>query len=127
MTRAISFFMRPAALLAALSLGLASRPAIAERKNPPAEKKIEDPFLNGAPLTFEQVLKLAGQDAIPLRRRKEAILNRGIDFSLSSDQADRLKSAGASDEILKALKSKAKPVIASSPPAAPARKEPIGT
>ena len=88
MTRAITFFVGPAALLAALSLGLASRPAVAERKSPPAEKKIEDPFLNGAPLTFEQVLKLAGQEAIPLRRRKEAILNRGIDFSLSPDQAD---------------------------------------
>ncbi len=127
MTRAISFFMRPAALLAALSLGLASRPAAAERKNPPADKKIEDPFLNGAPLTFEQVLKLAGQEAIPLRRRKEAILNRGIDFSLSPDQADKLKSAGASDEILKAVKAKAKPVVAASPPAAPAKKEPMGT
>jgi hypothetical protein len=127
MTRAITFFVGPAALLAALSLGLASRPAVAERKSPPAEKKIEDPFLNGAPLTFEQVLKLAGQEAIPLRRRKEAILNRGIDFSLSPDQADRLKSAGASDEILKALKSKAKPMVASSPPAAPAKKEPMGT
>src|ERR1700730_8107168 len=122
MTRAISFFMRPAVLLAALSLGPAPRPAVAERKSPPTEKKIEDPFLNGAPLTFEQVLKLAGQEAIPLRRRKEAILNRGIDFSLSTAKATRLKSAGASDEILKAVRSKAKPVVAASPPAAPAKK-----
>ena len=90
-------------------------------------KKTDDPFLTGAPLTFEQVLKLAGQDAIPLHRRKEAILNRGVDFSLSQDQADKLKAAGASDEILKAVRSKAKPVVAVSLPPPPPKKDPLGT
>ncbi len=97
-----------------------------EPKQAPAQhsKKTDDPFLNGAPLTFEQLLKLSSQDAIPLRRRKEAILNRGIDFSLSSEQADKLKAAGASDEILKAIKSKAKPLVASVPP--PPKREALG-
>src|SRR5258708_21114498 len=125
MTRTFLFLMRPAALFAALSLSLTS-PAAAERKNPPSDKKTEDPFLNGPPLTFEQVLKLAGQDAIPLHRRKEAILSRGIDFSLSPDLADKLKSAGASDEILKAVRSKAKPVVAVAAPTPP-KKDPLGT
>ncbi len=125
MTRTISFLMRPAALLAALFLSIAW-PAAAERKGPPSDKKIEDSFLNGAPLTFEQVLKLAGQDAIPMHRRKEAILSRGVDFSLSPDLADKLKSAGASDEILKAIRSKAKPVVAVAPPPPP-KKDPMGT
>jgi hypothetical protein len=89
-------------------------------------KKSDDPFLNGAPLTFEQLLKFAGQDAIPLHRRKEAILNRGIDFPLTSEQVDKLKAAGASEEILKAIRSKAKPqIVASLPP--PPKKDPMGT
>lgn len=89
-------------------------------------KKAEDPFLNGAPLTFEQLLKFAGQDAIPLHRRKEAILNRGLDFALTSEQVEKLKAAGASEEILKAIRSKAKPqVVATLPP--PPKKDPMGT
>jgi PEGA domain len=100
---------------------------MAEEPKPAARsKKSEDPFLNGAPLTFEQVLKLVGQDAIPLRRRKEAILNRGIDFSMSPEQSDKLKAAGASDEILKAIKSRTKPVVAAAPPPPP-KKESLGT
>jgi len=97
------------------------KPASASRS-----RKTDDQFLNGAPLTFEQLLKFAGQDAIPLHRRKEAILNRGIDFPLTSEQTDKLKAAGASEEILKAIRSKAKPqMIASLPP--PPKKDPLGT
>jgi hypothetical protein len=55
--------IRPAALLAAMFLSVAS-PA-AEHKSSASNKKTEDSFINGAPLSFEQVLKLAGQDAIP--------------------------------------------------------------
>jgi hypothetical protein len=78
-------------------------------------KKSPDPFLTGDPFTLDQVLILLKQDAIPLRRRKEAIESRGIAFALSSDTLSKLESAGASDEILDVIKSKAKPV---SPPAA---------
>ncbi len=56
------------------------------------------------------MLILLKQDAIPLRRRKEAIESRGISFALSSDTLAKLESAGASDEILDVIKSKAKPV-----------------
>jgi hypothetical protein len=117
-----------AAFLAALPVCFAPRIAAEDPKpaSAPHSKKTEDPFVNGAPLTFEQVLKFAGLDAIPLHRRKEAILNRGVDFSLTSDQAEKLKAAGASDEILKAIRSKAKPVVAVVLPPPP-KKDPMGT
>ena len=87
-------------------------------------KKVDDPFLNGAPFTFEQLLKLAAQDAIPLHRRKEAILSRGIDFALTQDQVDKLRAAGASDELVRAIRSKSK--LAAIPPPPPPKKEPLG-
>jgi len=89
-----------------------------------APKKVDDPFLSGAPFTFQQLLKLVGQDAIPLHRRKEAILSRGIDFTLTQEQIDKLRAAGASDDILKAVKSKSKP--AAIPPPPPPKKDPVG-
>lgn len=67
-----------------------------------------DSFLNGEPFTLDQVLILLKQDAIPLRRRREAIENRGLSFPLSSDVLAKLESAGASGEILDAIKAKAK-------------------
>jgi hypothetical protein len=73
-------------------------------------KKSSDPFLTGDPFTLDQMLLLLKQDAIPLRRRKEAIESRGIAFALSSDTLTKLQSAGASDEILDVIRSKAKPV-----------------
>ena len=117
-----------AAVLAALLVCFAPRITAEDLKPASAlhSKKTEDTFISGAPLTFEQVLKFAGQDAIPLHRRKEAILNRGVDFSLTSDQTERLKAAGASDEILKAIRSKAKPVVAVVLPPPP-KKDPMGT
>ncbi|MGP0071094.1 MAG: hypothetical protein ACLPWF_04075 [Bryobacteraceae bacterium] len=80
-------------------------------------KKSADPFLTGDPFTLDQVLILLKQDAIPLRRRKEAIENRGVAFALSSDALLKLQSAGATDDILDVIKSKAKPVAAA--PVAP--------
>src|SRR5579863_9967255 len=80
-------------------------------------KKSADPFLTGDPFTLDQVLILLKQDAIPLRRRKEAIENRGVAFALSSDALGKLQSAGATDDILDVIKSRAKPVAAA--PVAP--------
>jgi hypothetical protein len=74
-------------------------------------KKSADPFLTGDPFTLDQMLVLLKQDAIPLRRRKEAIESRGVAFALSSDALSKLQSAGASDEILDVIKSKAKPAV----------------
>jgi hypothetical protein len=80
-------------------------------------KKNTDPFLTGDPFTLDQVLVLLKQDSIPMRRRKEAIENRGVSFALSADTLGKLESAGASDDILDLIKSKAKPAAA--PPVAP--------
>lgn len=82
--------------------------------------KTGDAFLSGAPFTLEQVLRVIGQDAIPLRRRKEAIENRGVDFSLSPAVLARLKAAGATEDVLDLIKSKAKPL----PPAPETAKPP---
>src|SRR6202034_4422357 len=86
-------------------------------QKPAHGKKPSDPFLTGDPFTLDQVLMLLKQDAIPMRRRKEAIENRGIAFALSSDTLAKLQSAGATDEILDVIKSKAKPAAAA--PVAP--------
>ena len=84
-----------------------------------AHTKNADPFLSGAPLTLEQVIRLIGQDAIPLRRRKDAIENRGVDFSMSPAVVARLKTAGTPEEILDLIKTKAKPLPPEPPPAPP--------
>ena len=79
--------------------------------------KTGDSFLSGAPFTLEQVMRIIGQDAIPLRRRKEAIENRGVDFSMSAAAVARLKAAGATEDMLDLIQSKAKPLPP--PPASP--------
>ena len=97
-----------------LGVALAAIPLLAAPRDPkPAHgKKAADPFLAGDPFTLDQMLVLLKQDAIPLRRRKEAIESRGIAFALSSDALSKLQSAGASEEILDVIRSKAKPVAA---------------
>jgi hypothetical protein len=97
---------------AAFGMALTAIPAQGAPTDPkPAHgKKPSDPFLTGDPFTLDQMLILLKQDAIPLRRRKEAIESRGVDFALSSDALSRLQSAGATDDILDVIKSKAKPV-----------------
>jgi hypothetical protein len=96
---------------AVLGAALTATPGFAPPDDPkPARaKKLSDPFLTGDPFTLDQMLLLLKQDAIPLRRRKEAIESRGIGFALSSDTLSKLQIAGASDEILEVIKSKAKP------------------
>ena len=82
-----------------------------------------DPFLSGAPFTLDQTLNLLRQDAIPLRRRKEAIQSRGVDFSWSQETIEKLKATGASAELLELIESKARPA-----PAPPAPKPaPVGS
>jgi hypothetical protein len=109
----------PVALMVALA-GIPQAGKAASDPKPGHGKKA-DPFLTGDPFTLDQVLLLLKQDAIPLRRRKEAIENRGVAFALSFDTLSKLESAGASDEILDVIKGKAKPATASPtvPKAAP--------
>jgi hypothetical protein len=96
---------------AILGLALTAVPGIPapNDQKPVHGKKSSDAFLTGDPFTLDQVLILLKQDAIPLRRRKEAIESRGIAFALSSETLSKLQSAGASDDILDVIKSKAKP------------------
>ena len=89
-------FIWPAALPTALMMvALAGIPqaGIAATDPKPGHGKKADPFLTGDPFTLDQVLLLLKQDAIPMRRRKEAIENRGIAFPLSSDTLAKLESS----------------------------------
>src|SRR5580704_18209828 len=112
------------AAAAVLSMALTAIPG----RTAPSDQKAghgktsSDPFLTGDPFTLDQMLVLLKQDAIPLRRRKEAIESRGIDFTLSSDTLLKLQSAGATDEILDVLKGKAKPVAPAAAPPKPVAK-----
>jgi len=102
------------------------QPAYGEQK-PAPPKKISDPFLSGPPLTLDQVRRLLQEDAIPPRRRKEAIQSRGVAFAISPETMDKLKAAGATDEILQLIQNKAHPadaVSASAP--APKPHEELG-
>jgi len=104
------------ALTAALLAGCLVVPSLTAREAKAHGKKSSDSFVTGDPFTLDQVLLLLKQDAIPLRRRKEAIENRGVAFALTSDALSKLEAAGASDEILDLIKSKAKPVAPPPPP-----------
>jgi hypothetical protein len=110
----LSFIWAAALMLALAGIPQAGRAATDPK---PGHAKKTDPFLTGDPFTLDQVLLLLKQDAIPMRRRKEAIENRGIAFALSSDTLAKLESAGASEEILDVIKSKGKTAAAA--PAVP--------
>ena len=109
--------MTPRALTVAVALAgvaiLLARPAEPqqqEKKQPAAtSKKKQDSFLNGAPLTLEQVLRYV--PVIAPQRLKEAILNRGLDFPLSFENLEKLKAAGTTAEILVVIKEKSKPEV----------------
>jgi hypothetical protein len=106
------------ALIAGLPSLLAQH--VAENKMPASHsKKADDPFLNGAPFTFDQTLKLVGDSPIPVRRRKDAIQARGVSFAATSEELDKLKAAGAADDMLELIKSKAKLPAAASVNVAP--------
>jgi PEGA domain len=119
MKRAIHSLFQLVALLAAPATLCPLLAAPADHKAAPA-KKPADPFLSGDPFTLDQVVRLLKEDAIPLRRRKEAIESRGVDFALSSDAIAKLHAAGATDDVLEVIKSKAKSTPSQPAPPKPA-------
>src|SRR5581483_9973962 len=100
-------------LVAAASAACAQNVAVDQRAG--RTKAKVDPFVSGAPFTLDQVQRLLAQDAIPIRRRKEAIQNRGVDFAMSAEVVDQLKKSGATDDLLELIETKAKPVSAPAP------------
>jgi len=113
-----------AAILAPLGCFAQTQTAALKAPQPAHSKKADDPFLNGPPLSFEQVLRLLSEDVIPLHRRQQAIRSRGVDFAWTQDKVDKLKAAGASAETMDAIKSKAKMVAAA--PTPPPKPPPTG-
>ncbi|HEY6392824.1 MAG TPA: hypothetical protein VIX89_16205 [Bryobacteraceae bacterium] len=107
--------LQTAVLLAAVSAGFS--PAQSLPRAQAAARPKNDPFLTGAPFTFEQLRRLLGENAIPLRRRREAIQARGLSFLPSSEQIENLKAAGASEDMLKLINSSVRSTVASVPAA----------
>ncbi len=102
-----------AVLLAALSASFSAAQNVSRGHDAVPRPKSNDPFLNGAPFSFEQLQRLLGENAIPLRRRREAIQARGLSFSPSSEQIEKLKAAGATEDMLKLIKSSPTYTVAS--------------
>src|SRR5258706_8718695 len=102
--------------LSALILLLAVPALVTALQKGPAAKKASDTFLTGPPFTFEQVLRVIREKAIPPRRQKEAIQNRGVDFSVSTANLVQLEAAGAAPDLLELIVRLAKPITP--PPAA---------
>jgi hypothetical protein len=104
----------PTAVLLAAAAGFSAAQTVPRTQAPPRHN---DPFLSGAPFTFEQLQRLLGENAIPLRRRRDAVQARGLNFTPSPEQIEKLKAAGASEDMLKLIKSSVKATVASvSPP-----------
>jgi len=95
----VSRLIRTAVLLALVSASFSAAQSVAPRP------KNTGPFLSGGPFSFEQLQRLLGENAIPLRRRREAIQARGLSFLPSPEQIERLRTAGVSEDMLKLLKS----------------------
>src|SRR5258708_14926224 len=109
-------FLRTVVLLAAVPAGFAAAQSVS-RTQPASRPKNNDPFLSGAPFTFEQLQRLLGENAIPFRRRRDAVQARGLSFTPSAEQIEKLRAAGASEEMLKLIKSSVRPTVASLAPA----------
>src|SRR5260370_42605190 len=103
-------FLRTAALLAAVPASFAAAQSVPRTQPAPRHN---DPFLSGAPFSFEQLQRLLGENAIPIRRRRDAVQARGVSFTPSPEQIERLKAAGASGDMLKLIKSSIKSNVAS--------------
>ena len=77
------------------------------------KNKGDDPFFNGAPFSLNDLLQRVG--VIADKRLSIAIERRGISFNPTQADLDKLKQAGASDEIILRVKVKAPPPPAPAP------------
>jgi len=92
---------------------------MAHGQNARAVHAKSDSFLSGPPFTLDQVLRVIGQDAIPIKRRREAIQNRGVDFAMTPEAVARLKAVGATDDVIELIQTKARPLPPSPLPPPP--------
>lgn len=100
------------ALILVLSFGVGvARPQTPSGEQKAPARKANGSFLNGPPLSLDQIERLLREDVIPMRRRTEAIENRGVDFPITPETIKKLKAAGATSEILEFLEHKAQPAV----------------
>ncbi|MGH9558922.1 MAG: hypothetical protein ACRD30_06740, partial [Bryobacteraceae bacterium] len=69
--------------------------------------KKEDPFFTGAPFSLDDLLQRIG--VISDTRLREAVLRRGVNFSPTPADNDKMKKAGASAELIATIGVKAPP------------------
>src|ERR1700682_2145235 len=100
-------------LLATASASVSAAQNVSRGHDAVPRPKSNDPFLSGAPFNFEQLQRLLGENAIPLRRRREAIQARGLNFSPAPEQIEKLKAAGATEEMLKLIENSPRYNVAS--------------
>jgi hypothetical protein len=85
-------------------------PCLAQQKKGAPKKSTADTFVTGAPFTFDQVFRFIQENVIPPRRQKEAIQNRGVDFAPTPDLLEKLRAAGASDDMIELISWRGKPL-----------------
>ncbi|HUA85479.1 MAG TPA: hypothetical protein VMB85_16565 [Bryobacteraceae bacterium] len=100
------------ALAALLVASVLAGPALHAQSNTKKDEK-EDPFFSGPPFSLDDLLQRVG--VIADRRLRVAVLRRGVNFSPTPQDYDRLKKAGASAELISTIAVKAPP-----PPPKPA-------
>lgn len=86
------------------------------QNNPPARRSTQSSRPPGAPLTFEQVMKLV---RLPERQALGLLTERGLGFDPSQEQVEQLRSVRASQRVLDFIQSKIKVEIAQPPPPPP--------
>ena len=108
-----------AALAAVSLLWTPHLPAQTAKEAKKGEEK-DDPFFSGPPFSLDDLLQRVG--VIADRRLRIAVLRRGVSFSPTPEDYDKLKKAGASAELIQTIAVKAppppKPVKPAPPPTA---------
>jgi hypothetical protein len=109
--------MRVLPVLAALLVAsLMTEPVLHGQSNSKKDEK-EDPFFSGPPFSLDDLMQRIG--VIADRRLRVAVLRRGVSFSPTPQDYDKLKQAGASTELIQTIVVKAPPPPKPAPPPKP--------
>jgi hypothetical protein len=93
-------------LVALLVAFVLAEPVVHAQSDTKKDEK-EDPFFSGPPFSMDDLLQRVG--VIADRRMRSAVLRRGVSFSPTPDDYEKLKKAGASTELIQTIVVKAPP------------------
>ncbi|HLH38686.1 MAG TPA: carboxypeptidase-like regulatory domain-containing protein [Bryobacteraceae bacterium] len=100
-------FTRFIAALAAVSLVWTPHLQAQTAKEGKKSEEKDDPFFTGPPFSLDDLLQRVG--VIADRRLRIAVLRRGVSFSPTPQDYEKLKSAGATPELIQTIAVKAPP------------------